>query len=147
MTLLLLALAQAALPPANLPPPGTPEAAVMAPVNALLAAVSAKDGAAILTQVHPAGSATSVADGKVNRMSWPEMAEHFKPGAPKFEETISDPAIDVDGDIAMVWAPYVFRLDGKVHHCGVDHFDLVRNQGRWKVLNITWSSRTTGCGQ
>ena len=141
-----LLLAQAALPQANLPPPGTPEAAVMAPVNALLAAVSAKDGAAILAQVHPDGSATSVTDGKVNRMSWPEMAGHFKPGGPKYEETISDPAIDIDGDIAMVWAPYIFRLDGKVHHCGVDHFDLVRDQGHWRVLNITWSSRTTGCG-
>ena len=146
--LLVFALAQATLPPANpLPPPGTVEAAVMAPVNALLAAVSAKDGAAILAQAHPGGSATSVADGKVNRMSWPEMAEHFKPGGPRFEETISDPAIDVDGDIAMVWAPYLFRLHGKVHHCGIDHFDLVRSEGRWRVLNITWSSRTTGCGQ
>jgi len=145
--ILALLLAQAAVPNANLPPPGTPEAAVMTPVNALLAAIGAKDGAAILAQTVPGGSATSVADGKVNRMGWPEMAERFKPGGPRYEEVISDPAIDVDGDIAMVWTRYVFRLDGKTHHCGVDHFDLVRTDGRWRVLNITWSSRTTGCSE
>lgn len=139
--------AQAAVPTANLPPPGTPEAAVMTPVNALLAAVSAKDGAAILAQTVPGGSATSVADGKVNRMGWPEMADRFKPGGPRYEEVIFDPAIDIDGDIAMVWARYVFRIDGKTHHCGVDHFDLVRTEGHWRVLNITWSSRATGCDQ
>jgi hypothetical protein len=147
MILLFLALQSATLPPANLPPPGTVEAAVMAPVNATLAAIGAKDGAAILAQTAPGGSATSVADGKVNRMSWPEMAERFKPGGPRFEEVIFDPAIDVDGDIAMVWARYVFRIDGKTHHCGVDHFDLIRSEGRWRLLNITWSSRTTGCGE
>ena len=146
--ILALALVQAALPPANaLPPPGTVEAAIMAPVNAAFAAIGAKDGAALLAQTYPGGSATSVGDGKITRMSWPEMAERFKPGGPRYEEVMFDPAIDVDGDIAMVWAPYVFRLDGKVHHCGIDHFDLVRSDGRWRVLNITWSSRTTACDQ
>jgi len=29
----------------------------------------------------------------------------------------------------------------------VDHFDLVRENGAWKVQNVTWSSRTTGCEQ
>jgi len=27
----------------------------------------------------------------------------------------------------------------------LDHFDLIRENGAWKVQNITWSSRTTGC--
>ena len=45
----------------------------------------------------------------------------------------------------MVWSPYVFTIDGKVHHCGVDHFDLVREAGAWKVLSVTWSQRTAGC--
>jgi hypothetical protein len=56
-----------------------------------------------------------------------------------------DTAIEVDGDIAMVWGPYTFTVNGKVHHCGVNHFDLVRDGGSWKVLNVTWSQRTTGC--
>src|SRR3546814_4268831 len=62
------------------------------------------------------------------------------------ERFTGPPAVEIDGDIAMVWAPYTFLLDGKPHHCGIDHFDLIREGIQWKVLNVTWSQRTTGCG-
>ena len=61
------------------------------------------------------------------------------------DERITDPAVEVDGDVAMVWAPYTVTVNGTVDHCGYDHFDLVREQGQWKVLNVTWSASHTGC--
>jgi len=91
--------------------------------------------------------AVEKADGSrdVRRMTAAEFASHIKPGPERFEERLTDPAIEVDGDIAMIWSPYVFLVDGKVQHCGVDHFDVVRQNGSWKVANVTWSQRTTGC--
>jgi hypothetical protein len=148
---LLLAAETAKLPAWNAkPPPGTAEAAVMAPVDALFAAIAARDGARVLPSVRAEGSVTSVgvvSDGApaLRRRSWAEWAAGMKPGPERYEEKLTDPAIEVDGDIAMVWSPYVFLIDGKMHHCGVDHFDLVRDNGAWKILNITWSQRTTGC--
>lgn len=148
---LMLAAAIQKLPPANaLPMQGSPEAAVMAPINAMFAGLAARDGAMILAQTRPEGGAT-VADEKadgtraIRHISWAQFAGGIKPGPEKYEERMTDPAIDMDGDIAMVWSPFTFRIDGKVHHCGVNHFDLVRENGAWKVLNVTWSSRTTGC--
>jgi len=64
-----------------------------------------------------------------------------------FKESITDPAIEVDGDAALVWAPFVVRVGGKVGNCGFDHFDLVRENGVWKVMNLTFSSRVSGCGE
>ena len=55
------------------------------------------------------------------------------------------PAVEIDGDVAMVWAPFVVRVGGKVSNCGFDHFDLVRDKGVWKVMNLTFSSRIQGC--
>ena len=55
------------------------------------------------------------------------------------------PAVEIDGDIAMVWAPYTFLVDGTPQQCGAEHYDLVRQKGVWRVLNVTRSSRTTGC--
>ena len=132
------------------PPPGTDEAAVMAPIQAMFAGIAARDGAAIAAQVRPDGSATVAIerpDGTrdIRRRSWAEFTAGIRPGPERYEEQLTDPEIEVDGDVAMVWSPYVFTIDGKPHHCGVDHFDLVREGGRWKVLNITWSQRTTGC--
>lgn len=134
----------------GLPPPGTDEAAVMAPVNALLAALAARDSTAILVPLRPDGGAivaTEGPDGKSNvrRINWAEFAATVKPGPERLQETLYNPAIEIDGDIAMVWGRYDFRIDGKIHHCGYDHFDLVRENGRWAIANITWSSRTTGC--
>lgn len=148
---LLLAAATDKLPPANaLPPPDNDTAAVLASINALFAGMAARDGAAILAQVRPDGRVTQVvdsADGNpaVNSASWAEFAERMKASTQKLDERITNPAVDIDGDIAMVWSPYVFFIDGKLSHCGVDHFDLVREGGRWRIFNITYSKRTTGC--
>ena len=149
---LMLAAGQAnPLPPGNaLPPPGTEEAAVLAPVNALFAALAARDGRAIAGSIRPEGSvtvATEKDDGtrSIRHLTLAEFAAGLKPGAERFEERLIGPAIEIDGDIAMVWGRYDFLIDGKVHHCGVDHFGLVREEGAWKVASLAWSSRTRGC--
>ena len=150
--LLTVAAAQAGagkLPPAQaLPPPASEEAAVLAPINALFAAFEAGDSAGVLRVVYPDGRVTAVGTLRtgsgLRQESWAQVAARLKAGQ-GFRETMSDPAIEVDGDIAMVWAPFVVRVGGKVSNCGIDHFDLVRENGVWKVMNISFSSRTTGC--
>ena len=150
---LLLAAQTAKLPAWNAtPPPQTVEAGVMAPINAMFAGLATRDGAAILAQVRPEGGATVAAENpdgtrSIRHLSWTEFAGGIKPGPEHYEERLSDPAIEVDGDVAMVWSPYVFMIDGKLHHCGVDHFDLIRENGAWKILNITWSKRAVGCAK
>lgn len=139
------------LPPARpLPPPTSEEGQVMAPVQALFDGIARRDSAMILATMRPDATATAAGekpDGTkaVRRMSATDFAAGIKPGPERYEERPTDIAVEIDGDIAMVWAPYVFLVDGKVHHCGVDHFDLVRENGSWKIASVTWSSRTTGC--
>ena len=139
------------LPPANpLPPPTSEEGQVMAPINAMFDGLARRDSAIILAAMRPDATAVVAAekaDGtrSVRRLTGAEFAAGVKPGPERYEERLTDPAVEIDGDIAMVWSPYVFLIDGKVHHCGVDHFDLVRENGSWKVANVTWSSRTTEC--
>ena len=146
---MLLAVSTQALPPATaVPPPETDTAAVLVPVNAVFAAFEAGDAPAMLRQVYPDGRVTATgsrASGSgLRQQSWSQFAERVKPGE-GFQERISDPAIEIDGDVAMVWAPFVVRVGGKVSNCGYDHFDLVRDHGTWKIMNLTFSSRTTGC--
>jgi hypothetical protein len=134
----------------GLPPPGTEEAAVMAPVDRFLAALAAHDATAMLAQTRPDGGVTVALerpDGArtVRHLDWAGFAATVKPGPERYEEVLTDPAVEVDGDIAMIWSPYVFKVDGKIVHCGTDHFDLVREGGAWKLVNITWSQRATGC--
>lgn len=137
----------------GLPPAADTQAdtqAVLAVVQRLLGALETNDRATVAAVTRPEGGATAaleLPDGarRIRRRSWSEFTAGLTPGPDRFSETIADPAIEVDGDIAMVWAPYVVRKNGAVQHCGYDHFDLVRDAGQWRVLNITWSQRTTGC--
>ena len=56
-----------------------------------------------------------------------------KQPAGKADERISFTAIHIDGDLASVWTPYQFYLDGKFSHCGVNSFQLVRVNKQWKI--------------
>lgn len=145
--------APAARPAPHRPPraPDPQRAAVMAPINAMLAALTAGDGAAILANTHSAGGATVALEGdngqrRIRHLTWAEFAGGLRPeGGARITERLYAPQVKVDGDIAMVWARYVVRRGRTVMHCGIDHFDLVRDNGQWKVLNVTWTQRTTGC--
>jgi len=144
-----LLLAAAQLPPAQpIAPPDFAVSGVLVPIEQLFAAFAAGDSAAMLRLVHPAGRVTAtgtrVSGSGLRQQSWTEFAARVTP-ASRFSETISDPAMEIDGDIAMVWAPFVVRVDGKVSNCGVDHFDMIRENGVWKVMNLTFSSRVTNC--
>lgn len=150
--LLALTLQSTALPPAvPLPPPAPDEAAVLAPINRMFAGLKARDGAAVLAEVRGDGQAVVVlekADGTkaIKTMALSEFAGGIKPGPEALEEKlVGRPAIEIDGDMAMVWAPYVFTVDGKVSHCGTNDFGLIREAGTWKVASIIWTQRKTGC--
>lgn len=134
----------------GLPPPASEEGQVMVPIDALFAGLAARDGAAVAATLRGDATATVVAENPdgthvVRHMSGAEFAAGLKPGPERYREQLSDPAIELDGDIAYVWGRYDFFVDGRVQHCGYDHFDLVREGGRWKIQNITWSQRSTGC--
>ena len=136
------------MPPAQaLPPPTGEEQAVLNSANALLAAFNSGNPAEVLKWVYPDGRVTGTGTlpnrSGVRSESWTQFTQRL--GNAAFQETISDPAIEVDGDAAMIWAPFVVRIGGKVYNCGIDHFDLVRENGTWKVMNLTFSSRITGC--
>ena len=130
-------------------PAAPAEAAVMAPIDALFAAFEAGDSTAILRHVYPEGRVTAVGTlpsgtSGLRLSNWTEFAARMKPGG-GFKERITNPTIRIDADIAVVWAPFTIERDGKIVSCGYDHFDMVRRAGAWKVMNITFSTRTTGC--
>jgi hypothetical protein len=149
---MLAAQSSAVLPSGQVAPPPSAgeEQAVRAAVDAVLASFEAGDSAALLRLVYPEGRVTATGTRStgsgLRQQSWSEFAARLAPGA-AFKESITDPAIEVDGDAALVWAPFVVRVGGKVGNCGFDHFDLVRENGVWKVMNLTFSSRVSGCGE
>jgi hypothetical protein len=128
--------------PARAATPG--EQAVLAPIQALFDGMTKRDSAAILQPVLPGSSLVLMRDGKPSQMTFAAFAERVgKPGKTHIEERIYDPIIHIDGDLAVVWAPFDFLVDGRVDHCGTDLFNLVRVDGKWLIASVADTGHPT----
>jgi Putative lumazine-binding len=61
------------------------------------------------------------------------------------DERITFETIKVDGPLAIAWTPYKFYYAGNFTHCGVNSFQLVRINGRWKIQFLIDTRRRQGC--
>ncbi|MDH7912425.1 nuclear transport factor 2 family protein [Winogradskyella sp. SYSU M77433] len=62
-----------------------------------------------------------------------------------FEEKLLDFNVQVDGNMANVWTPYEFWYQGKMSHCGVNSFQLMKEGDSWKIIYLVDTRRREGC--
>jgi hypothetical protein len=118
------------------------EQAVLAPVQAMFDGMAKRDAAAIKAPLLPGGIMVLMRDGKPTQMTFDAFAERVgRPGTTHIEERIHDPLVRIDNDLAVVWAPFEFLVDGKVDHCGTDLFNLVRQDGKWLIASVADTGR------
>lgn len=118
------------------------EQAVLAPVIAMFDGMAKRDATAIKKPLLPGGTMVLMRDGKPNQMTFEAFADRVgRPGTTKIEERIHDPLVRIDNDLAVVWAPFEFLVDGKVDHCGTDLFNLVHTDGKWLIASIADTGR------
>ena len=115
------------------------KASALALVNKLFDEMAAANAAGILatgTADNQLAAVQKMRDGKtrISAINGEQFTKFFtKPGAVK--EVMYDPKVEVDRDWAMVWGRYVFFADGKLSHCGINQFNLVRTETGWKIAN------------
>ncbi len=122
------------------------EQAVLAPITAMFAAMAKHDVAEFKKPMLTGGSLVLMREGKPTQMTFDAFADLIgRPGKAQIEERIHDPLVKIDNDLAVVWAPFEFLVDGKVDHCGTDLFNMVRVNGQWLVAGIADTGRKD-CG-
>jgi len=121
--------------------------AVLSVVQALLDAINGQDAAA----VHALGIDEAVlislrhdADGNPRIGFRKESETNFPEDDRNMVERIWNPVVMVKGNIASVWAPFDFYLDGKFSHCGINAFHLLKVAGTWKLSATTYTVVTDG---
>lgn len=67
------------------------------------------------------------------------------PHAEPWSEPIWDTKIEIDGNLAQVWTKYAFYVGKKFSHCGVDAFQLVKEDGKWKIFHLADTRQSQGC--
>lgn len=120
----------------------TEQQAVLAPITQLFDGMAKRDAAAIKKPLLSGGTMVLMRDGKPSQMTFEEFADRVgKPGTTQIQERIHDPLVRIDHDLAVVWAPFEFLVDGKVDHCGTDLFNVVRSDGQWMIASIADTGR------
>ena len=115
---------------------------ILAPITAMFNAMTKHDVTAFKEQLLPGGGMVLMRDGKPHQMTFDAFAEIVgRPGKAHIEERIHHPLVRVDNDLAVVWAPFDFLVDGKVDHCGTDLFNLVRTDGKWLIAGVADTGR------
>jgi hypothetical protein len=57
----------------------------------------------------------------------------------KLEEKFHNIEIRQDGDLGLVTFNYDFFINDKVHHSGLEVWQLCKTDGQWKILSVTWT--------
>ena len=115
--------------------------AVVATVQALFDAMATRDVAAAARTLLPDGLFISVAPGAAPRSTTTRaFLESLASGTSKLHEAFTAPPdVRIDGDLATVWGPYTFTIDGTLSHTGVDALQLVRTAEGWRLTGGIYS--------
>lgn len=127
------------------------EVAIKQAVNKLFEGMKKSDSAMIRSVFSSAPFLQTVAknkDGKTIVLSEPLdsfLVAIAKPHTDIYDERISFDVIKIDRELAIVWAPYKFYVGEKFSHCGVDSFQLIKENGEWKIQYLVDTRRRQGC--
>ena len=86
------------------------------------------------------------ATGVLNRMNtFKAFAKRLQQDTTRLEERMWNPTVLVHQTVAMVWTPYEFKSSGKLSHCGIDSFSLIKTPEGWKISHIVFTMEPDGC--
>ena len=84
-------------------------------------------------------------EAQFNVMSYDEVVTALTRPGRNAKERSWDETVLIQGNIAVVWTPYDFHVDGVFSHCGIDSFQLIKQDGQWLISNSSWTLETENC--
>jgi hypothetical protein len=120
-------------------------------LNALFDGMRSGDTVGLAALFYPEATLQSVGPGEDGRVTvqstpiprWLNGIAKARPGS--LDERLHYAEIRIDGELATAWTPYAFILNGDIHHCGTNAFQLARLNGSWRILHVTDTRRTENC--
>ena len=122
----------------------------MAVVNTMFAEMANHNPPAIAALFMPEATLTAIIKNEENKsvvrvFTGEAFSKNFAENRGPIREDMYAPEVKIFGDLAMVWGRYVFFSNGKISHCGVNSFHLVRSDTGWKIASISSTMEPQGC--
>lgn len=127
----------------------TEEEAVIAVVQQLFDAMAEHDvdlaGSVLLAEGRLLSVREEGTEIVIRSSSGGEFVEQIGAMGADLLERMWDPKVLIHDRIAVVWAPYDFRLNGEFSHCGIDSFNLLKTAEGWKIASVVYTVERSGC--
>ena len=152
VALCMIALAACAGESVQTAPHSSDEDAILATVDAFFLAMAEEDAAALTAIVAPGATMVAIGygeDGAKPPRRTPVQAfiDDIESGdfGSRVNEAYWDPTVLQRADLAIVWTPYRIDIAGERLHCGVDIFNLSRENGKWFVDSVSFTMEPDAC--
>ena len=121
---------------------------IMQPINNLFDAMRAHDGEKLKAQfTDKATLERATKENSIHRSDLAKFAEFVADSDKYLDEQLFNVSISHSGNLASVWTPFAFYLDGKLSHCGVNSIQLVKQDAQWKIHYLIDNAYQGDCQQ
>lgn len=115
-------------------------------------AFHAQDSIALNKMVHPLIRLQTIGISKEGKSilkteSYDDLVKSIVgiPDSIDFQERITNYSIQIDGNMANAWTPYEFWVNNQFQHCGVNSFQLFKEENTWKIIYLIDTRRKINC--
>ena len=116
------------------------------PIHNMFDAMREHDGKKLLAQFAPNAMLQRAGKGsKVKTNDLAKFADFVSKTDKYLDEKLLSVNISISDNLASVWTPYAFYLDGKISHCGVNSFQLVKLEQTWKIVYLIDNTHSGDC--
>lgn len=124
------------------------EEPALAPINEIFDAMRNHDGDKFLSQFTETAHLERITQSNEIKMSdLKNFADFISKSTKHLDEQLFNIKILVSGNLASAWTPFAFYVDKKLSHCGVNSFQLVKQQTQWKIQYLIDNVYTGDCEQ
>lgn len=117
---------------------------VVAVVHDFLQALEAREGIRLSMALHSKATLTRIGmDGdtlKTKVMTGDEWMASVTKEGPALIERLENIEVHRSDLLADVWAYYDFHVGEALSHCGYDAFQLVKENGQWRIIGVTYTT-------
>lgn len=107
---------------------------IMIPINNMFDAMREHNGNKLLQQFTEEAMLERVTKkNEVKKSDLNKFAEFVDKSVKHLDEQLFNITIQESGNLASAWTPFAFYLDGKLSHCGINSFQLIKQNEQWKI--------------
>lgn len=118
----------------------------MTPINNMFDAMREHDGEKLLAQFVEGAMLERVQkDNSIKQTELAKFAAFVSQTDKHLDEHLFNVTIKTSDNLASAWTPYAFYLDGKLSHCGVNSFQMIKQNNQWKIRYLIDNQHLGDC--